>query len=70
MSFIKVSVKPKHKLTLKEDFEFNSKLYKKGHVFHAVGYDSIRGYDIEDAEGNTICEVRMIMDKFDVEDLY
>lgn len=64
-----MSAKPKYKATLGEDFEFNSKLFKKGHEFHVVGYDSMRGYDLEDKDGNRICEIRMIMDKFHVEAL-
>lgn len=69
MSLIKVNVKPKYKATLKEDFEHNSKLYKKGHEFHVVGYDSMRGYDLQDKDDNTICEIRMITDKFDIQEV-
>jgi hypothetical protein len=69
MSLLRMTAKPKMELTLKEDFEFNGKLFKKGHKFHPVNYDSIRGYDIEDSEGNCIGEVRMILDKFDVKDV-
>ena len=47
-----------------EDFEFNGKLYKKGHEFKIVGDDSIRGYDLEDADGNVIGETRFISDKY------
>ena len=37
-----------------EDFEFNNKLYKKGHRFTIVGEDSMRGYDLKDDDGNCI----------------
>jgi len=69
MSILKMSVKPKYKATLREDFEFDSKLYKKGHEFNIVDYDSMRGYDVEDKDGNTICEIRMIEDKFDIQEV-
>lgn len=46
------------------DFEFNGKLYKKGHKFKVTGYDNMRGYDLEDSEGNRIGETRFISHKY------
>lgn len=47
-----------------EDFEFNGKLYKKGHQFTIVGEDSMRGYDLKDDSGNCISETRFISSKY------
>jgi hypothetical protein len=47
-----------------EDFEFNGKLYKKGHQFTIVVDDNIRGYDLEDDSGNRIDESRFISSKY------
>ena len=49
-----------------EDFEFNNKLYKKGHQFTIVGNDDIRGYDLEDDHGNRISETRFISNKYEL----
>ena len=49
-----------------EDFEFNNKLYKKGHQFKIVGEDSMRGYDLEDDHGNCISETRFISHKYEL----
>jgi hypothetical protein len=48
-----------------EDFEFNNKLYKKGHQFTIVGEDSMRGYDLKDDWGNCISETRFIRTKYE-----
>lgn len=48
-----------------EDFEFNNKIYNKGHQFKIVGEDSMRGYDLEDDHGNRISETRFISDKYE-----
>ena len=48
-----------------EDFEFNNKLYKKGHQFTIVGEDSMRGYDLKDDWGNCISETRFIRSKYE-----
>lgn len=47
-----------------EDYEFNGKLYKKGHQFRIAGEDYIRGYDLKDDDGNQICETRFIQSKY------
>jgi len=47
-----------------EDFEFNNKVYKKGHQFKITYSDGMRGYDLEDKDGNRICETRFISDKY------
>jgi len=47
-----------------EDFQFNGKLYKKGHKFKITGSDGMRGYDLEDVDGNRIFETRFISDKY------
>jgi hypothetical protein len=49
-----------------EDFKFNGKIYKKGHQFKIVGEDSIRGYDLEDDNGNRISETRFISYKYEL----
>jgi hypothetical protein len=49
-----------------EDFEFNGKIYKKGHEFKITGDDSMRGLDLEDSEGNRISETRFISSKYRV----
>jgi hypothetical protein len=40
-----------------EEFEFNGKVYKKGHQFKITG-DDMRGLDLEDDYGNRIGETR------------
>lgn len=42
-----------------EDFEFNGKLYKKGHLFTVTG-NSFRGLDLKDDDGNVISETLFI----------
>ncbi len=49
-----------------EDFEFNGKLYKKGHQFTITGSDGMRGLDLKDDDGNTICETTFISHKFEL----
>ena len=49
-----------------EDFEFNGKVYKKGHQFTITGNDNIRGLDLEDDNGNRIGETRFISSKFEL----
>lgn len=53
--------KPVAIVEFKEDYEFNGKIYKKGHRFRVTG-SSYRGLDLEDAEGNKICETLFIND--------
>jgi hypothetical protein len=64
MSF-NIKVNPKKQLRLKENLVHNKRTYLKGHLFHVIGDDPMRGYDIEDSKGNQIYEIRMIMDKFE-----
>ncbi len=50
-----------------EDFEFNGKLYKKGHQFTIVGSASgmpWRGWDLEDKDGNCIGETISISNMY------
>ena len=42
------------------DFKFNGKLYAKGHQFTITGVDDIRGFDLEDDDGNRIGDTRFI----------
>lgn len=49
-----------------EDFEFNGKVYKKGHQFTITGSDNMRGLDLEDDNGNRIGETRFISNKFEL----
>jgi hypothetical protein len=49
-----------------EDYEFNGKLYKKGHQFTITGDDYMRGLDLKDDEGNCICETRFISHKYEL----
>jgi len=55
----------KNRVIFLEDFEFNGKLYKKGHQFNIVGEDDMRGYDLKDDDGNHISETRMIRNKYE-----
>ena len=48
-----------------EEFEFNGKVYKKGHQFTITSYD-IRGLDLEDDYGNSIGETRFSGWKFEL----
>ena len=48
-----------------EEFEFNGKIYKKGHKFRVTGDDDIRGLDLEDIDGNKIGETRFIRQKYE-----
>lgn len=43
-----------------EDFEFNNKIYKKGHQFNIIADDNIRGFDLRDDDGNEIGETRFM----------
>ena len=49
-----------------EDFEFNGKVYKKGHQFTITGDDDMRGLDLEDDNGNRIGETRFMSSKFEL----
>lgn len=49
---------------LLEDLIFNSRYYKKGSRFKVIGQDNIRGFDLEDQNGNKIYETRFIANKF------
>jgi len=49
-----------------EEFEFNGKVYKKGHQFTITGDDYIRGLDLEDDNGNRIGETRFSGWKFEL----
>lgn len=49
-----------------EDFEFNGKVYKKGHQFTITGDDNMRGLDLEDDNGNRIGETRFMSSKFEL----
>lgn len=53
------------RVVLLEDFEFNNILYKKGHQFTVTGADNIRGFDLEDDNGNRIGETRFIRSKYE-----
>lgn len=63
---LKLSSKPRYKATLKEKLEFNGVKYQPGHEFNVINYDSMRGYDLQDKDGNQICDIRMILDMFDI----
>jgi len=49
-----------------EEFEFNDKVYKKGHQFTITGDDDMRGLDLEDDYGNSIGETRFSGWKFEL----
>ena len=49
-----------------EEFEFNGKVYEKGHQFTITGNDDIRGLDLEDDYGNSIGETRFSGWKFEL----
>ena len=48
-----------------EEFEFNGKIYKRGHKFRVVKRHDIRGLDLEDIDGNKIGETRFIRNKYE-----
>ena len=48
------------------DFEFNGKLYKKGHQFTITGCNDMRGYNLQDDDGNQIDETRLISHKYEL----
>lgn len=54
------------KVVFLEDYTFNGKLYKRGHIFTITGSDYIRGYNLEDSDGNKIHETRFISDKYEL----
>ena len=53
------------RVVLLEELEFNDILYKKGHQFKVIGEDNIRGFDLEDDNGNRIYETRFIRSKYE-----
>lgn len=62
---MKIKVEPLYKFILNRDWEFNGRKYEKGHKFHAIGAHGIRGFDLEDENGNVIYETSMISYMFD-----
>lgn len=53
------------RLILKEDYFFYQQ-YKKGDIFHIIGEDDMRGWDIKhEKTGGEIHECRFIHDKFE-----
>lgn len=62
---MKIKVEPKINLVVKIPFTFNNKFYDVGHKFHVIGSDSMRGWDIEDDEGNRIYETGMMSHKLE-----
>jgi len=48
------------RVRLLEDVEMHDCTYIKGHEFFITGEDSIRGLDLEDDDGNRLCETRFV----------
>ena len=48
------------RVRLLEDVKMHDCTYMKGHEFFIKGEDSIRGLDLEDDEGNRLCETRFV----------
>lgn len=48
------------KVRLLEDVNMSYCTYTKGHEFIIIREDEIRGFDLEDADGNKLCETRFV----------
>ena len=48
------------RVRLLEDVEMYDITYLKGHEFTITGEDDIRGLDLEDDDGNRLCETRFV----------
>lgn len=48
------------RVRLLEDVEMSYCTFTKGHEFTITGSDNIRGLDLEDDEGNRLCETRFV----------
>jgi hypothetical protein len=48
------------RVRLLEDVDMGYCIYTKGHEFTITGSDDIRGLDLEDDEGNRLCETRFV----------
>ena len=51
-------------LVVIKEFEFGGRYYKLGDRFKIIGEDPMRGFDIEDMNGNKIYETRMMSSNF------
>ena len=51
-------------VVLKERFEFNGKVFERGHHFTIIDSSYNRGWDLKDDDGNCIYECLFIHDKF------
>lgn len=48
------------RVRLLEEVEMGYCTYTKGHEFTIIREDSIRGLDLEDDDGNRLCETRFV----------
>jgi hypothetical protein len=48
------------RVKLLEDVKMHNCTYTKGHEFTITGEDNIRGLDLEDDDGNRLCETRFL----------
>jgi len=48
------------RVRLLEDVEMSYCTFTKGHEFTITGSDNIRGLDLEDDDGNRLCETRFV----------
>lgn len=48
------------RVRLLEDVKMHDCTYTKGHEFTIVREDDMRGFDLEDDDGNRICETRFV----------
>ena len=52
------------KVVITKDFVFNKKQYKVGDIFTIISDSGMRGWDIQDKDGNIIYETMMISDHY------
>jgi len=48
------------RVRLLQDVEMSYCTYTKGHKFTIIREDDMRGFDLEDDDGNRLCETRFI----------
>lgn len=65
MTFIpNQSLKIGDRIEITEDLSVLSGTYTKGHKFKIISEDNIRGFDLEDDEGNKVYEIRFSQHTF------
>ena len=51
------------RVRLTKEITLWNKTYSAGHEFTIVGNDNIRGFDLEDDNGNKVSETRFLLDE-------